>query len=141
MGELRGQLLVQAIDQLDGVRTNTDDQMMFVNNATATASWPSVDLDYFLKKVVIRRQSVGTTGGRVATNSLHDVGTSLKIVCNNFHGNATAVLLHRRTCAGVSAFVVGDVAYTHQKNTGQHLRGQNDVNHVISGLNRHLYVV
>jgi len=28
MGELRGQLWVQAIDQLDGVRTNTDDQMM-----------------------------------------------------------------------------------------------------------------
>jgi len=46
---------------------------------------------------------------RVAFNSLHDACTrlKLKIVRNTFHGNVVAVPLHRRACAGASAFVCG----------------------------------
>jgi len=43
----------------------------------------------------------------VATNTLHDASTRLKIVRNNFHGNVLAAPLHRRACMGISAFVCG----------------------------------
>ena len=51
-----------------------------------------------------------TAGGRAANSSLHDAYTRLSIFCNSFHGNEVAALLHRCACAGVSAFVVVDVA-------------------------------
>ena len=43
-------------------------------------------------------ECVGTAGGCVAYNSLHDACTRLKNVCNSFHGNVVAAPLHRRTC-------------------------------------------
>jgi len=111
MDELRSQLLVRTIAQLDGVRTNVHDQMMLVwqRSRDRVMNWRRFGLFSWASS---RRATkfVRTAGGRAANNSLYNARSRLKIICNSFHGSIIAAPFHRRTCVGVSAFVVMSVA-------------------------------
>jgi len=63
------------------------------DNAATFASWASVNLDYFVRRAVVGRSSIGAPGERAANNSRQDACAIHKILRNSVHGNKDAAPL------------------------------------------------